>query len=67
MSGSYLGDRCIVDLDASHAGFLAAFPSRRLGEPWTGVVDEAVRTQIAPYLGNQFRGLGLVIDGELTT
>jgi RimJ/RimL family protein N-acetyltransferase len=52
-------------VDHSHAGLLARFPSRRLGQPWTAVIDQAIRTGIAPHLGNQFRGLGLFIDDDL--
>jgi hypothetical protein len=65
MSGEVQGDQRIVELDASHADLLATFPSRRLGEPWTAGVHEAVRTGIAPHLGKQFRGVGLLVEDEL--
>jgi RimJ/RimL family protein N-acetyltransferase len=59
------GDLRIVDLDASHADALRDFPSRRLGQPWTAVIDESIRTGVAQHLGKQFRGIGLAVDDAL--
>jgi hypothetical protein len=64
MCAHHAGER-IVDLDPSHADLLAEFPSRRLGEPWTKVVAEAIRTSVAEHLGDQFRGVGLLAEDEL--
>ena len=65
MSDTARGDERIVDLDHTHSDLLSTFPSRRLGEPWTAVVSDAIRTEVAPFLGNQFRGVGLFVGGEL--
>lgn len=65
MLGGTDGVGRIVDLGAPHADLLAKFPSRRLGQPWTAVIDEALRSDIAQHLGKQFRGVGRLIDDEL--
>lgn len=59
------GDERIVDLDHTHGDLLSKFPSRRLGEPWTAVVSDAIRAEVAPLLGNQFRGVGLFVGSGL--
>jgi RimJ/RimL family protein N-acetyltransferase len=65
MSSGCGGGERVADLDPSHADLLARFPSRRLGEPWTAVVAQAIRTGVASHLGSQFRGVGLFVDDEL--
>lgn len=65
MSAGCGGGERVVALDPSHADLLARFPARRLGEPWTAVVAEAIRTGVASHLGSQFRGVGLFVDEEL--
>jgi len=65
MSDTARGDERIVDLDHTHSDLLSKFPSRRLGEPWTAVVSEAIRADVARFLGNQFRGVGLFVGSEL--
>ncbi|HEY8547876.1 MAG TPA: GNAT family N-acetyltransferase [Acidimicrobiales bacterium] len=58
-------DRRVVDLDASHADLLRSFSCRRLGEPWTVVIDEAICRHVAPHLGRRLHGVGLVVDDRL--
>jgi GNAT superfamily N-acetyltransferase len=53
------GGERFVDLDRSHGPLLAALPVRRLGQPHTRVVAEGI-AGIAPYLGTDFEGVGLL-------
>lgn len=55
----------IVDLEPSDAEAIAAMPVRRFGQPWSVVVAEALAGGVARFLGGDFDGIGLEVDGEL--